>query len=67
MQLVELETQGNKKVWVNPDYIITIAASAAGGSGLTDIYLVGTDPKHPVTFKGPPADLAKKINDALKA
>src|SRR5947209_7879493 len=50
MQLVELDTPGGKKVWVNPEHVITVTTSATSNVA-TDIHLAGALGKA-VTVKG---------------
>ena len=64
MQLVELDTQGGK-IWVNPEQVIKVAISP-NRTALTDLHLVGGAGKA-VTVIGELADVAKALNDALKA
>jgi 6-phosphogluconolactonase/glucosamine-6-phosphate isomerase/deaminase len=65
MQLVELETSHGKKVWVNPEKVITLTVSTTNNAA-TDLHLVEGLGKA-VTIKGTLADVAKVLNGALKA
>ena len=65
MQLIELETPGGKKVWVNPEQVITLTISATSNVA-TDVHLVGALGKA-VTVKGTLIAVAKVLNEALKA
>jgi hypothetical protein len=65
MQLVELETQGGKRIWINPAQVVTMGPSASNIQ-ITDIAFA-PDTHKPLSFKGTPADNAKKVNDGLKA
>ena len=64
MQLVELDTHGGK-IWVNPEQVIKVAISP-NRNALTDLHLVDGIGKA-VTVVGALADVAKALNDALKA
>jgi hypothetical protein len=63
MQLIELETPSGKKVWVNPEQVITLTM-APNSNVATDLNLVDGHGK-PVTVKGKLADVAKTFNAVL--
>ncbi len=65
MQFVELETPHGKKIWVNPEQVISLTLSATSNVA-TDLHLVDSSGKT-VTIKGTLADVAKMLNGALKA
>jgi hypothetical protein len=65
MQLVELESQGGNKVWVNPAQVVCLSPTKGGDLSSTCVYLVGW--QQPNTVKGTLAEVARKINEALKA
>jgi hypothetical protein len=64
MQLVELETQTGR-IWVNPAMVISVAVSPNRNT-MSDLQLTGGGGKA-VTVKGVLADVAKTLNEALKA
>jgi hypothetical protein len=66
MQLVELETHGGEKFWVNPQQVTNIIPMKGASQSHTNVYLVGSS-QQGISVKGTVADIAKKINDALKA
>ena len=64
MQFVELETQTGK-IWVNPAHVVTVSVSP-NRNALTDLHLIDHGGKA-ITIKGTLAEIAKVLNDALKA
>lgn len=62
MQLVEFETDVGTKIWVNPQQIVSVEPY---DNVLTDIYF-HWPATHGKMVKGSSAEVAKRINEALK-
>jgi hypothetical protein len=64
MQLAEFESAGGKPLWINPERIISVHPDPKDDSRTGIVLFSG---QTPLSVKGAPADVAAKINEALKA